>query len=124
MRNVLSELIRLSFPDPSQTEMETAPAPGPAITIKLEKVPIDPEYTQTEIDMQTDLKQQYKAIASAISRELNDLESEYNSPNTSEKRKAAINKRRLTLLSKRAGTTAKIYGIERKIEQLYNDLNN
>jgi hypothetical protein len=104
--------------------METAPAPGPAITIKLEKVPIDPEYTQTEIDMQTDLKQQYKAIASAISRELNDLESEYNSPNTSEKRKAAINKRRLTLLSKRAGTTAKIYGIERKIEQLYNDINN
>jgi len=124
MRNVLSELIRLSFPDPPQTETETTLAAGPAITIKLEKVPIDPEYTQTEIDMQTDLKQQYKAIASAISRELNDLESEYNSPNTSEKRKAAINKRRLTLLSKRAGTTAKIYGIERKIEQLYNDMNN
>jgi len=124
MRNVLSKLIRLSFPDPSQTEMETAPVASPAITIKLETVPKDPEYMQTEIDMQTDLKQQYKAITSAISRELNDLESEYNSPNTSEKRKAAINKRRLTLLSKRAGTTAKIYGIERKIEQLYNDLNN
>lgn len=124
MKNIISELIRLSFPDPSQTETKTPPVAGPAITIKLENVPIDPEYTQTEIDMQTDLKQQYKAIASAISRELNDLESEYNSPNTSEKRKTAINKRRLTLLSKRAGTTAKIYGIERKIEQLYNDLNN
>ena len=74
--------------------------------------------------MQTDLKKQYNDISSAIFRELNDLESEYNSPNTSEKRKAAINKRRLTLLSKRAGTTAKIYGIERKIEQLYNDMNN
>ena len=123
MKNVLTELIKLSFPDPSQTETETASAAGPAITIKLETIPKDPEYTQTEIDMQTDLKQQYKAIASAISRELNDLESEYNGPNTSEKRKAAINKRRLTLLSKRAGTTAKIYGIERKIESLYNDLN-
>ena len=124
MGNIISELVKLSFSDPPQTEIETAPAASPAITIKLEKIPIDPEYTQTEIDMQTDLKQQYKAIASAISRELNDMESEYNSPNTSEKRKAAINKRRLTLLSKKASTTAKIYGIERKIEQLYNDLNN
>ena len=124
MKNVLMELIKLSFPDPSQTETETAPAAGPAITIKLEKVPIDSEYMQIEIDMQTDLKQQYKAIASAINQELADLETEYNGPNTSEKRKAAINKRRLTLLSKRAGTTAKIYGIERKIEQLYNDLSN
>jgi hypothetical protein len=124
MKNVLTELIKLSFPDPPQTETETPPAESPAITIKLEKLPIDPEYTQTEIDMQTDLKQQYKAIAAAINQELSDLETEYNGPNTSEKRKAAINKRRLTLLSKRAGTTAKIYGIERKIEQLYNDLNN
>ena len=123
MKNVLTELIKLSFPDPPQTETETTLAAGPAITIKLEKVPIDPEYTKVEIEMQTDLKKQYNDISSAISRELNDLESEYNGPNTSEKRKAAINKRRLTLLSKRAGTTAKIYGIERKIESLYNDLN-
>lgn len=124
MKNIISELIRLSFPDPPQTETETTPAAGPAVTIRLETVQRDPEYIQIEIDMQTDLKQQYKAIASAINRELSDLETEYNGPNTSEKRKAAINKRRLTLLSKRAGTTAKIYGIERKIEQLYNDLNN
>lgn len=124
MKNILSELIKLSFPDLSQTETETTPAAGPAVTIRMETVRRDPEYIQIEIDMQTDLKRQYKAVAGAISRELNDLETEYSGPNTSEKRKAAINKRRLTLLSKRAGTTAKIYGIERKIEQLYNDLNN
>lgn len=123
MRNVLSELIRLSFPNPP-TETETAPAASPAITIKLETVPKDPEYIQIEIDMQTDLKQQYKAIAAAINRELNDLETEYKNPNTSDTRKSAINKRQLTLLSKKASTTEKIYGIERKIEQLYNDLNN
>ena len=125
MGNIITELIRLSFPDSPKTETETAPAVGsPAITIKLETSPKDPEYIQIEIDMQADLKQQYKAIANAISQELSDLESEYKNQNTSEKRKAAINKRRLTLLSKRAGTTAKIYGIERKIEQLYNDMNN
>lgn len=123
MKNVLSELFRLSFPNPPKPETETTPAAGPAITIKLETIQRDPEYTEVEIDMQNDLKQQYKAIASAIDRELNDLDAEYNSPNASEKRKAAINKRQLTLLSKRAGTTSKIYGIERKIEQLYNDLN-
>ena len=121
MKNILTELIKLSFPDPSQAE--TAPAAGPAVTIRLETVQRDPEYIQVEIDMQTDLKRQYKEIASAIDRELKDLDTEYNGPNASEKRKAAINKRRLTLLSKRAGTTAKIYGIERKIESLYNDFN-
>lgn len=124
MKNVLTELFRLSFSDPPQTEIETALAKSPAITIKLEKVPTDPEYTKVEIEMQTDLKQQYKAIASAIKQELSDLETEYKNPNTSDTRKAAINKRRLTLLSKKASTTAKIYGIERKIEQLYNDMNN
>ena len=124
MRNVLSELIRLSFSNPPKPETETTPTANPDITIKLETVSKDPEYTKVEIEMQTDLKKQYNDISSAISHELNDLDNEYKNPNTSEKRKAAINKRRLTLLSKRAGTTAKIYGIERKIEQLYNDLNN
>lgn len=124
MKNVLSELIRLSFPNPPNTGTETTPAAGPAVTIRLETAQRDPEYTKVEIDMQSDLKEQYKAVARAINQELSDLETEYSGPNTSEKRKAAINKRRLTLLSKRAGTTAKFYGIERKIEQLYNDLNN
>lgn len=91
------------------------PVPAPA--------EIMPNYdAAAEMDRLKTLKFEYTAISDAIEKELADLEREYSGPNTSEKRKSAISKRRLTLFRQRAGNTSKLYQLDKNIEKLYSEI--
>jgi len=75
-----------------------------------------------ELDRLQTLKYEYTAISDEIEKELFDLEQEYKSPNVSEKRRAAISKRRLTLYKHRAGNTSKLFQLDKNIEKLYTEI--
>ena len=77
-----------------------------------------------EMDRQKALRSEYMEISDLIESELKRIQAEYNDPNTSLSRRSAIDRRRLVLYNKRAGNTGKIQAIDRKIEMLYNEMNN
>lgn len=72
---------------------------------------------RAELDRAEVMRTEYRAILEAIDRELSDLEAEY--VNATERRRPAIDKRRLTLLSKRATTTRQIHSLDRIAEKNY-----
>lgn len=114
----LDELLN-SRPDPTSTVPEIQVALKP-VEIKLTD-PVETYDRQAEIERIQALRREYMEISDAIDAELSDLKSEYDGPNTSEKRRAAINKRRLVLLNKRATNTSKLQALERKTEKIYNE---
>lgn len=72
---------------------------------------------RAELDRAEVMRTEYRAILEAIDRELSDLDAEY--VNATERRRPAIDKRRLTLLSKRATTTRQIHSLDRIAEKNY-----
>lgn len=96
--------------------------PDPIIKVQFDPAP--PNYDDAaEMDRLQALRSEYMEISDLIESELKRIQWEYDDPNTSLSRRNAIDRRRLVLYNKRAGNTAKIQGIDRKIETLYNDMN-
>jgi hypothetical protein len=106
--------------------LDTIINPPPLVPDPPETMPADtvPNYdAAAEMDRLQVLKLEYTSISDAIEKELADLETEYNGPNTSEKRRSTISKRRLTLYRQRAGNTSKLFQLDKNIETLYNQIN-
>ena len=107
------------FLDDLLNRSKAAPASGPVYNIQVTQAAPEEYDTRAEIERLQVLRDTYIQIDAAIDTELNALQKEGADPNVTTAREAAIHRRKLTLLNKRASTLQKLQAIERNIEKHY-----
>lgn len=89
-----------------------------------EEIEEDPSsiLARSDIDRYEATKIVYTDLLDALEEEKRIIQFELNSPNTTEKRRATLARRKSTLLGKIATTTSKLYTLDRLIEKAYQSI--